>query len=310
MTDPVLIALDWGTSSLRAYLLGQEGRILDSYSAAAGVVKLEPGEFPDAFEAATGAWRARWPGLRAIACGMVGSNAGWVEAPYATCPASPEDLATRLIEVPGAGLLIVPGIAQHGEAADVMRGEETQIFGGLWMHPDLRTRTRVVHPGTHSKWIDIEDGRLQRFNTYMTGEVYAVLREHSILGRFAKDAPPPSDEAAREAFERGVHAVRRGGHLAPLLFSTRALVLTGQMRPEQALDYLSGLLIGEEIGYALATGPRDLVLMGDLDLCARYRHAMGLFGLPEIPIIDGADAATNGLWHIALLAGLQLENSA
>lgn len=303
MNDPLLIALDWGTSSLRAYLLGSEGRILDSYAAPSGVVKLERGEFPAAFKAATGAWRARWPGLRAIACGMVGSNAGWVEAPYAACPTSPEDLAARLIEVPEAGLLIVPGIAQRGGAPDVMRGEETQVFGGLWMHPALRSRARIVHPGTHSKWVDVEDGRLQRFQTYMTGELYAVLREHSILGR---NAPPPGDDEAGEGFARGVRVVREGGQLAPLLFSTRALVLTGGMQADHALDYLSGLLIGEEIAHGLAKGPHELVLMGDPELCARYLQALAIFGLRDIPVIDGAQAATNGLWHIAQLAGLHV----
>jgi 2-dehydro-3-deoxygalactonokinase len=303
-SEPALIALDWGTSSLRAYLLGAGGRVLDRHAAPAGVGHVEAGGFAAALDAATGPWRECHPTLRAIAAGMIGSTVGWVEAPYLACPAGLEELARGLVPAPGGALMIVPGVAQHGDAPDVMRGEETQILGAFGLDPGLGSRTRLVLPGTHSKWVELADRRIARFSTYMTGELYAVLREHSILGRFAKDAAPPDVAGAHAAFIRGVEAARRGGNAAPLLFSARSLVLTGQLPPELSLPYLSGLLIGEEIGCALAEGETRLVLIGDPELCRRYRHALALFGLHDTSIIDAADASTAGLWHIAEQAGL------
>jgi 2-dehydro-3-deoxygalactonokinase len=200
--------------------------------------------------------------------------------------------------------MIVPGVAQYGKEANVMRGEETQIQGAFGLHSELKAHSRLVLPGTHSKWVEIESQRIQRFDTYMTGELYAVLREHSILGRFAKGTPPPAEGAAAEAFARGVEAAREAGRLAPLLFSARALVLTGQLRPELSLEYLSGLLIGEELSCALPASQESLVLIGDPALCEHYVRALAIFGMHSATIIDAADATTAGLWHIAELAGL------
>lgn len=294
--DPRLIALDWGTSSLRAYLLGAGGAVLDEFGSDQGASRLKGDEFPAAFAEATGAWRERWPMLRSLASGMVGSNVGWIEAPYVACPASVEDLAGALAEAPGAGPLIVPGVAQCEGLPNVMRGEETQILGVLCLHPERRAQARLALPGTHSKWVEVRDGRIRRFDTYMTGELFAVLKDHSILGRLAKVEPP--EEEAHAAFERGVRA---GDRLAPLLFSARSLVVTGQMHADQSLDYLSGLLIGEELRCA---GAAPDLLVGDPGLCARYRRAMAALGLGEAPVIDAAEATTAGLFHIAEQAGL------
>ncbi|WP_282615003.1 2-dehydro-3-deoxygalactonokinase [Roseomonas gilardii] len=305
--SPALIALDWGTSSLRAYLLGADGVVLDRRGAAQGIMQVADGDFAAAFEAVAGEWRRRWPDLESIACGMIGSAQGWVEAPYLPCPAGPEELAGGLVPVPGGALRVVPGVAQYGESPNVMRGEETQIAGALALNPALRARSLLVMPGTHSKWVTIGQGRIARFDTYMTGELFAVLRGHSILGRFARDTPKPAEDAAADAaFLRGVRAVREGGHLAPLLFSARALVLTGGLRPELSLDYLSGLLIGEELLCGLRGQGLDraegVVLIGDPALCRRYREALALFGVSEVREIE--DAATAGLWRIATQAGL------
>lgn len=300
--QPSLIALDWGTSALRAYLLGPDGSVIDQAAAPCGVLHLAHAGFRAAFDQAVGAWRARWPGLNALASGMVGSTEGWVEAPYADCPAGAGDLAGRLARVPEAALWVVPGVAQRTGTPNVLRGEETQVFGTLHLRPALRDRARLLLPGTHSKWIDVEAGRIMGFDTYMTGELFAVLRGHSILGRLAKDLPPPGDEAAREAFERGV-AAGAGGPVTALLFSARALVLTGHLRREQSLDYLSGLLIGDELRGAMGSGS-PLALIGDPALCARYRQAMRLIGAAEAPIIDAAEATAAGLWDVARQAGL------
>lgn len=294
--DPRLIALDWGTSSLRAYLLGSDGAVLDEFSSEQGASRLQDDGFAAAFAEATGQWRARWPGLRSLASGMVGSNVGWIEAPYVSCPASVGDLAGALAQAPGEGPLIVPGVAQREGLANVMRGEETQILGVLCLRPEWCARTRLVLPGTHSKWVDIEGGRITRFSTYMTGELYAVLRDHSILGRMAK--AEPAEDRAHAAFERGVRA---GDRLAPLLFSARSLVITGQLHADESLDYLSGLLIGEELRCA---GASPDALIGDPALCGLYGRAMAALGMPAVPIIDAAEATTTGLFHIAEQAGL------
>ena len=289
--SPALIALDWGTSSLRAYLLGPDGAVLDSRSAPQGIMQVPGGDFAAVFEAVTGEWRHRWPELKSIAAGMIGSAQGWVEAPYLPCPAGPEELA--------GGLVVVPGVAQYGEAPNVMRGEETQIAGALALNPALREGSLLVMPGTHSKWVSIEQGRIARFDTYMTGELFAVLRGHSILGRFARDVPKAAEDAAADAaFLRGVQAVREVAHVAPLLFSARALVLTGGLRPELSLDYLSGLLIGEELLCGLRGRREGVVLIG----CRRSREALALLGVSEVREIE--NAATAGLWRIAIQAGL------
>ncbi len=297
---PSLIALDWGTSSLRAYLLGAGGTVLDRTEAACGVMQVARGEFHAAFAQAVGGWRARWPELAAIASGMVGSTEGWVEAAYVDCPSGAGELARKLARVPGASLWVVPGMAQREKAPNVMRGEETQVFGALHLQPALQAAARLLLPGTHSKWVTVDSGRITGFKTYMTGEVFALLSGHSILGRLARDLPPPSDEQAQAAFDRGV-AASAGAPVMELLFSVRALVLTGHLRPEQSLPYLSGLLIGDELRGA-TTAPH--LLIGEPHLCGHYRRAMALLGMPEAPVMDAAAATTAGLWEIALQAGL------
>jgi 2-dehydro-3-deoxygalactonokinase len=291
-----LVALDWGSSSLRAYLLGERGRIVDRRAEPWGILQLPEGDFRGAFDRITADWRTVSNALPAIASGMIGSAQGWVAAPYVDLPAGAEQLARRLASVPGTALRIVPGLAQIGASPDVMRGEETQIVGALAADPGLADAL-VVLPGTHSKWVRLAGGRIREFTTYMTGELFSVLRAHSILGRLAKaraDEPEP-DSAA---FARGVAAAQRSaGGLGPLLFSARASVLVGDLPAESSLEYLSGLLIGDELRAGLAKGGRPTALIGDPVLCARYVAAFDQFGMAEVPVL--ADAAPMGLWAIA-----------
>jgi len=312
-SEPGLIALDWGTSSLRAYLMGADlgadmgaggAAVLDSRAEPWGVLRVPGGDFAAAFEQVTGPWRARRPGLKTIAAGMIGSAQGWVQVPYCSCPAGIDELAAALAPVRDGAMHIVPGIAQFGLSPDVMRGEETQIVGALEQHPDLAARSRLVLPGTHSKWVQVVGGKVHDFATYLTGELFAVLRDHSILGRPAEDAGREPDPAAAEAaFVRGVVAARSAAQgVAPLLFSARALVLAGRLTPEASLEYLSGLLIGEELRCGLTGDVRPLALVGDAVLCRRYAAALRLFGVEGTLVIDSAAPA--GLWRIARRAGL------
>ncbi len=319
-----LIALDWGTSSLRAYLLGDEGRMLDQVSYPWGIMAVPDGDFAKALATATGAWRESSADLPMLASGMIGSAQGWREVAYCSCPAGLPELVAAVGDQPEAsrrqgesGLCIVPGIASTGALPNVMRGEETQVIGALEKFPDLVPRALLVLPGTHSKWVEIEAGKVARFATYMTGEQFAVLGQHSILGRpaqLAQSADPAGSAQARAAgawaaFEQGVLTVRRNGPagLSPLLFSARTLVLTRRLAAEVSLDYLSGLLIGEELRCALSEGQQGggalpMVLIGDPLLCERYRRALALFGHPEVPTIY--NAAPAGLWRIASRTGI------
>lgn len=301
-----LLALDWGTSSLRAHLLGEGGAVIEQRHQPWGLLHLPEGGFGAALKGVAGDWLEAMPALPIIASGMVGSAQGWREAPYASCPADAAVLAAQLLRfeaLPGVRLHLVPGVRLGGVRPDVMRGEETQVIGLLALQPALTERASLVMPGTHSKWVRVQAGRIVDFHTYMTGELFALLREHSILGRPAREAGggPASDEA----FERGVGAVRAAGAAgaSAVLFSARALVLDGQLRAGDSLEYLSGLLVGEELRCALldedAAAP---VLVGDAALCARYRRALALFDRDSQTPGEGAAAA--GSWQIARQAGL------
>ncbi|WP_088158295.1 2-dehydro-3-deoxygalactonokinase [Achromobacter xylosoxidans] len=316
-----LIALDWGTSSLRAYRLDAAGRTLDTRHLPWGIMRLpQPLQdgaattalsgFELAFEQACGDWLRAEPALPVIACGMVGSAQGWKEAAYLDVPVDLQRIGTLLTEVRrdgGPSLHIVPGLIQRHGLPNVMRGEETQVVG-VMADPATRSADSVLIglPGTHSKWVGARRGRVTHFDTFMTGEVYAALRGHTILGRTMADAA----SADMAAFERGLKVAGapagRAGVLSTI-FSTRALGLTGELAPESQADYLSGLLIGHEIA-ALADMlqqqgelPR-IVLCGDPALCQRYIQAMQHYGLgtPE----QAQNATERGLWHLAVCAGL------
>lgn len=302
---PRLIALDWGTTSLRAYLLGEGGAVLERRAEPSGILHVPGRDFAGAFRTVVGDWRARAPDLPLIASGMIGSAQGWAEAPYIDVPADVDAVARNLVTVPGTELRLVPGLAQRGDDPDVMRGEETQLFGAMLAAPTLARGGTVVLPGTHSKWVRTLGGRIERFTTYMTGEVYAVLRGHSILGRLADRAEAVTDEPG-PAFQRGVRAARRSAAgLASVLFSARSAVLVGDLPAAESLEYLSGLLIGDEVRSALSSGDAPEALVGERSLCARYAFALAEFDVSGVEILG--DTAPAGLWRIARHAGLALQ---
>ena len=270
-----LLALDWGTSSLRGARVGPDGAVLEERSFAQGILTVAKGGFPEVFESCFGDWM-----LSSDLClisGMAGSQQGWLEAPYCPCPSGFGDIADKLawIEWPGPGrIAIVPGLSvEHQGVPDVMRGEETQIFGAL----DLLSLSdaRLVLPGTHSKWASVQASRVADFSTFMTGEFYALLRRHSILARTMPDEEPPSDPAV---FAQGVrHALASSG-LLNTAFSARTLSLFKRLGSTQLPSYLSGLVIGEEMrSQKLQSGETVLVLGADA-LATRYAHALDILG--------------------------------
>jgi 2-dehydro-3-deoxygalactonokinase len=308
MVNTALIALDWGSSQLRAFRFDAAGRIVEQRASADGASQLSGGAA--AFAAALHTLASDWlaPGVPVIACGMVGSAHGWREAAYVPCPVALDALHERLVDVPaGDGLVvrIVPGLSTRDADGqpDVMRGEETQLCGLLEAAPALAARACVVMPGTHSKWVRLHDGRVAGYATRMTGELYALLRGQSVLARLMPEGAGAGSDAA--AFDRGVAvALRAGGaDLARLLFGVRALGLFGELAPASAPDYLSGLLIGTEVASARAEAiDVPVALVGETALCERYTRAFAAGGIAAQTF--DAPLAARGLWRIARAAGL------
>jgi 2-dehydro-3-deoxygalactonokinase len=298
MGEAALLACDWGTTNLRAWTLDGAGKVVASRDFALGVSKLAPGEAETRFRSEV------QPGLKAerlpaILCGMVGSNLGWTVAPYVDCPAGLEDLAAALtpVEAQGGWARIAPGVrgAGFGGAGDVMRGEETQLIGWLAQDPKRRQgRHLVCHPGTHAKWMVVEEGRLTRFATAMTGELFAVLTRHSVL----KSEAAPIDEAA---FAEGLAAAGEGEGLAARLFTARARVVGQGKAAESTPSYLSGLLIGAEVaslpGLLGLDAREPVALLGDATLCGLYGKAFAARGWPY-ETFDGEAAAVAGLFAL------------
>ena len=316
-TAAALIGLDWGTSSLRAYRMAADGSVLDVVQRPWGIMHLpvvqpdagRDSAFEHALQDACGAWLQAEPALPMLAAGMVGSAQGWREAPYLDTPASLDDLAkglTRVARATGGDLHIVAGLIQRGELPNVMRGEETQVLGVM---ADQTTQgaspVLIGLPGTHSKWVTARGRRIEHFDTFMTGEVFGALRDHTILGRTTQPAEAPDDAA----FVRGLHVAQSESGQSGLLsniFSTRTLGLTGALPARAQADYLSGVLIGHEVASLLQRhGPRcalPVVLCGEPDLCRRYALALQLCGFATARIAPNATA--RGLWQLAVAARL------
>ncbi len=304
VTAARLVALDWGSTRLRAWLLGDGGAILAERQNGEGASVLASGA--PAFEKSLVTLAGDWleMGVPVLACGMVGSAHGWREAPYVACPARLDRLHEHLVEVRTTAALhlhIVPGlIDETGDAPDVMRGEETQVLGLAHALPALADGACVLMPGTHAKWVQLRHGAVESFRTRMTGEVYALLRSHSVLARLM-----PRDDTGwhPEAFEAGVQAARRaeGADLLGQLFSVRTLGLTQRWPADALADHLSGLLIGHELIAGLRTAQGPIALVGESALCARYVHALELLGVTPAGV--HGNTAIAGLWQLAVQAG-------
>jgi 2-dehydro-3-deoxygalactonokinase len=295
-----LLVCDWGSTRLRAWTLDRVGVVVAHAAFPLGVNRLAPGEaacrFDEDVRPSLGA-----EALPALLCGAIGSNVGWRAIPYVDCPAGLDEIAASVCAV-REDVWIVPGLRCEGlgGACDVLRGEETKAIGWLGLSPDHgRGRHLVCQPGTHPKWLVIEDGRIARFLSAFTGELFAVLSEHSILRGDGQ-----ADDAA--AFEAGLAAAAEGDALLNRLYTVRSRVAGGGASPDSTGSYLSGLLIGAEV----AATPRLLgqegelvVLLGDTAACSRYATALNRRGVATAAA-DGEAAALAGLAAIARLRGL------
>lgn len=282
----MLIGVDWGTSRLRAFLIDAAGGVRDRRESAAGIVTLGG----TGFDAALAPLLEGWPGDAALLlCGMIGSRQGILEAPYLACPADPGALARALVPVAIGGRQgrIVPGLSCR--PADVLRGEETLILGaGI-------TDGIALLPGSHSKWVRLAGGVVQGFRTHLTGELFAAVASHTIVGRLFAPEDPPAWQAG---FDAGLALARvPGAALTHQLFGLRAAALLGQVVPEALRPMLSGLLIGHEILAEAPAGP--VTLIGEGVLADRYARALGV----TCRIASGEHAPA-GLFAIARAAGL------
>jgi len=295
MTDSHRIIIDWGTSNFRAYRFAANGTISGTHHAARGVLSVEKGDFEGTLMREIGTWVDRKSEI--FLSGMITSRNGWLETPYVETPANLADLragARSMTLSSGARLSFLPGVCMRTPAPDVMRGEEIQVFGAI---TPAETETLVL-PGTHSKWARVEEGRLVSFRTFMTGELFATLKTNTILGRLILPENAGKDEAA---FVKGVRQANAAGSAGLLheLFTARSGVLLGALAPEAIADFLSGLLIGDEIrgGVTLGWADRPLVLVGDAKLCARYRLALEALGLASR--MGPAEATVEGVRRLA-----------
>ena len=297
-----LIAIDWGTSAARGYRLSPAGDVLEARNGSLGIQAVPRGGYAEALASLVGDWRE--DAVPIIACGMIGSRQGWVEAPYLACPASLGALARAVVHPAGVPLAIIPGLMTRDAAnlPDVMRGEETQLVGSIG---EIEDRVLAVLPGTHSKWARVERGTVVDFATFMTGELYAVLLEHSILGRMAERG---TASAPNDAFDRGCARGLDAGGLTHDLFGARTLALTQELSPADVGEWLSGLLIGREIRDAHAWASRvgmeasRVRVVGSAALTGRYIRALGQ---ADLVVERGPDAAAaHGMWQIASAAGL------
>jgi 2-dehydro-3-deoxygalactonokinase len=300
MSEAALIGVDWGTSAFRAVLLDASGAILDRQAGPHGILSVAEGDFAGLLTGQIGDWLRASP-VPVLMSGMIGSRQGWSEAPYVAAPAGLAELAAGLTDVPfdAADVRIVPGVETATPSMrDAMRGEETQVLGAL---AAIGVETgRLLLPGTHSKWVDARDGRITGFSTYMTGEIYAAARAHTILGRLMAEGA-----ASGTGFARGVQdGARAGGPGALLnrLFGVRTAGLFGEIAGVDLPDYLSGLLIGAEIADAGQGEQGPIHIIASDDLAERYRSAASQLGL-EAAIVP-ADCIIHGYLAIARAAGL------
>lgn len=275
-----MIAVDWGTSSLRLYRLDAAGMVLERRRSDDGVLA-SGGRFGEVLASSVEGWDDR----DILLCGMVGGRGGWQEVPYLDCPAGLAELAGGMQRIrppgfEGRELWLMPGLRDlmSDNVPDVMRGEETQLaalLGSLAVGSHL-----VCLPGTHSKWVGVRDGRIERISTAMTGELYAVLRQHSILGRLM-----PVDDTRFDAFafEAGLRRSEQAGGMLHHLFGVRTVGLFQQIAEVALPSYLSGLLIGHELrasgAFSQRPRPAQVHLVGNDRLLASYAHALTSLGI-------------------------------
>ncbi|MBC9877274.1 2-dehydro-3-deoxygalactonokinase [Bradyrhizobium sp. INPA01-394B] len=294
MTEPAFVAVDWGTSSFRLWLVDRTGQVLAERRSDEGMLAAAKAGFSGVLQAHLSAVAAP-DRLPVLVCGMAGAKTGWIEAGYVDTPAPLAAVLKQAARVPGEArdIRILPGIAQRDpKAPDVMRGEETQLLGALGL--EAAGEALVCMPGTHSKWVRVKNGAVERFSTFMTGELFSVVSRETILSLAVAGADEAEDvatfkAAVTEAFEAPAFA-------ANLLFTARSRQLLFGATPAAARETLSGTLIGAELAAGLSIGlPKaGITLIASGRLAALYRHAFDALSVTVNPI-DADEAVRRGL---------------
>ena len=287
------IAADWGTTNRRAYLLDGHGKCVKEFEDGKGILSVPKSGFPDAVAEI----RQRLGDKPLLLAGMVGSNRGWLEAPYVPCPADLDAVADG-IQWPEKDIGIVPGVSYIGDGrADIMRGEEVQLLGAAaagTIDPD----SLVCHPGTHNKWALLRKGVLHSFRTVMTGELFSLLKEHSILSDLLQ-----GEVAVNDAFKEAARYAIFNADLTADLFTVRARVLLGQAKKEDAASYASGLLIGADVRIGLSTPlGAQITVVGRPDLTKLYAAAIAEANRDAVEV-DGEHCFLDGIREIAKRIG-------
>ncbi|WP_320200827.1 2-dehydro-3-deoxygalactonokinase [Agrobacterium sp. rho-13.3] len=305
MSEAAFVAVDWGTTSFRLWLIGQSGEILAERRSAEGMTTAMRTGFPEVLAAHLAAISAP-SGLPVIICGMAGARQGWVEAGYVDVPADLSDVLKGAVRVPGQqdDVRILPGLAQRStDTPDVIRGEETQLLGAL--SADYRSGEQLVcMPGTHSKWVNVSTLKVTGFSTFMTGELFDVISKHSILSHAVAEAElftgdlPAFRAAVADSYNNPQMATNR-------LFTVRSGQLLHGLSATDAKAKLSGTMIGLEIAGAHSTAPKGskVVLIASGALGELYKAAFDALSI-EFVTIDadeavrrGLVAAANAIWH-------------
>lgn len=292
------ILVDWGTTRFRAFLV-EDSVIIDRVVSAEGVSALSQGQHAGVFHRHCGHWLAAEPSLAVALVGMVGSREGWRMAPYVACPAGPAAVADAMMEVDlgdGREGYIVPGLTSEPQpgAIDVMRGEETLAFGA-GVEDGL-----ICLPGTHPKWVEMTEGRIARFATYFTGEMYALLRHESMIGRPATEPEDPAGfDLGLDAAERNCGAAGARVGLLHLIFGARAAAVTGRLSTAALGPYISGLLTGDEINgaFSLFRKPDAVTIIGGAERAHLFARALGRHGVAA-RLVASEEALIIGLRRI------------
>lgn len=305
MSEPAFIAVDWGTSSFRLWLIGASGEVLAERRSNEGMTTAAKLGFPEVLKSHLDAIDAP-EGLPVIICGMAGARQGWIEAGYVDVPSPLDAILKGAVRIPGqlSDIRILPGLAQRAHATpDVIRGEETQLLGALASASKDKDQL-VCMPGTHSKWVRVSNGAVSGFSTFMTGELFEAISKHTILAHAITDAENFTGESS--AFTTAVIDTYKAPQMATnLLFTARSGQLLNGLSATDAKARLSGILIGLEIAGARSSSPEDaeVVLVASGGLGELYKAALRALSV-SFETIDADDAVRRGLcaaaaaiWH-------------
>ena len=299
--DASIVAVDWGSSQFRAYLLDEKGEIIEKTESNLGIFKARKSGFAEVLYSSCGRWFDHVSDLPVFMCGMVGSREGWIETEYLKCPITAGEVGGRLTRVPDVSenpVYIVPGISSDVFSfTDVIRGEETQIFG---LPQEDCSEGITCMPGTHSKWVSFNGNTIDYFATFLTGELFSSIKTSGSIQPVIQH-----EDFDEDAFREGIRLSRKPGGLSHHLFSIRSRLVAGESSCSAHASYLSGLLIGAEISAGLALCPikKSITLIGNKSLLNQYVLAFSLFDIATTPM-SSDQASVKGLWKLAAVSGL------